>query len=155
MSDLPTTIFDVYDALTGLLPAWVVDETLQGEQFLDNDDKPVHRWALWIGNASEAGSETELDRDLGDPISRDEQFSIEWAIVGNEGRGGLTAAELRAEIRAHLERLQALISADVTLGGACSWCTVSVEFLDHGTTDAGSLARVGGSFEILSLLAAQ
>ena len=153
MTTLPTSIFGVYDALTARLGNWVVDETLRGEQFIDNTEKQTHRWALWIGNARNGGSETDLGIDHDDPISRAEEFSIEWAIVGAQGRGGMTPPQLRDELRAHLERLQALISADVTLDGTCSWCTVSVEFVDHGSTDAGALVRIGGTFEILSHLA--
>lgn len=153
MTTLPTSIFDVYEALTDRLKNWVANETLAGEEFLDNDDTQTHRWALWIGNAIEGGGETDLAVDLDDPISREEQFSIEWAILGKDGRGGMTPPDLRAELRAHLGRFQALISADTTLGGACTWCTVAVEFVDHGTTDAGSLVRIGGSIEVLSILA--
>ncbi|MEM9611149.1 MAG: hypothetical protein AAGA99_27330 [Actinomycetota bacterium] len=149
---LPTTIFDVYDGLAELGRAWPVDRTASGEEFVDNGAKQTRRWMLWIGNATDGGTETNLATDLAGGSSREESFSIEWAIVGKDGRSGMTPERLRDELRAYVERLQTLLVADHTLGGACTWCTLSVEFVDHGTTEAGSLARVGGAFEILSLI---
>ncbi|MEM9611164.1 MAG: hypothetical protein AAGA99_27405 [Actinomycetota bacterium] len=153
MSDvLPTTVFDVYDALFELLQSWPANHTLQGEEVLDNDDKQTSRWALWVGNATDGGTETEFALDLAGGSAREESYSIEWAITGNDGRSGMTAAELRAELREHVARLHTLVLADHTLGGTCTWCMVVVEYVDHGGTDAGALARVGGTFEIVAQL---
>ena len=153
MTALPTTLFDVYDALTALLDHWPSDPTGAGEEFLDNDFDQTSRWALILGNVTDGGGETDLATDPDDPLSRTETFSVEWAVVQKSGDSGHAAADLRAEMSSHLERLQALISADPSLGGACTWCSIQVEFLDHGAGPAGSLARMVGAFEIVSLVA--